>query len=124
MRVAVATAASLAALAMAGGAPAADIGANDDTGKFAADGGRASSSADGRRRAEAVGDDGALPAERPDVDPGRRRARPAIPIAQLAGLHVTLAVYPYPPREIEDGTATAGGFAAWLDAASRSATRR
>ena len=32
---------AVAALALAGGAPAADIGANDDTGKYAADGGSA-----------------------------------------------------------------------------------
>ena len=38
----------------------------------------------------------------------------AIPIAELAGLQVSLAVYPYPPREVEDGTATPSGFAAWL----------
>ena len=39
MRKTVATAMALAVLALAGGASAADIGANDDTGKFAADGG-------------------------------------------------------------------------------------
>ena len=39
MRLAVTTAVWLAALVLAGGATAAGIGANDDTGKFAADGG-------------------------------------------------------------------------------------
>ena len=39
MRTAVAAAVGLAALAIAGGALAADIGANDDTGKYAADAG-------------------------------------------------------------------------------------
>jgi len=35
-------------------------------------------------------------------------------VAELAGLHVALAVYPYPPRQIEDGTATPAAFATWL----------
>ena len=39
MRTTVAMAMFLAVLALTGGASAADIGANDDTGKFAADGG-------------------------------------------------------------------------------------
>ena len=66
----------LAALALAGGAPAADIGANDDTGKFAADSGLGVLRSDGRHRAEAVRDDDALRPERPDDDPGRGGARP------------------------------------------------
>ncbi len=38
----------------------------------------------------------------------------AIPAAEKAGLRVVLAVYPYPPRDIEDGTARPVDFAAWL----------
>ena len=57
-------------------APAADIGANDDTGKFAADAGAVFFAPDGRPRAEAVRDDDAVRPERPDDDPGRGGARP------------------------------------------------
>ena len=71
--------------------------------------------ADERARAEAVGDDDALRAERPDDDPGRRRPRPRRPDSRSSpGSGSSLAVYPYPPREIEDGIATPSGFAAWL----------
>ena len=72
----VATAVCLAALALAGSAPAADIGANDDTGKFAADAGAVFFAQMGALGLEAVGDDDALRAERSDDDPGRRGTRP------------------------------------------------
>jgi hypothetical protein len=54
-----------------------------------------------------------LPSDPTTIQDGDALDR-AVPIAQLAGLQVSLAVYPYPPREVEDGTATASGFAAWL----------
>ncbi len=44
----------------------------------------------------------------------------AIPIAQHAGIKVTLAVYPYPPRELESGLATPAAFAAWLTLVAQS----
>ena len=99
----------LAALALAGSAPAADVGANDDTGKFAADAGAvffAQMGALGLK--QSVMTVRFMPSD-PIDDPGRGALDRAIPVAELAGLHVALAVYPYPPREIEDGTATPAG---------------
>ena len=106
----VAMAVCLAALALAGSAPAADVGANDDTGKFAADARRGLLRPDGRARAEAVRDDDALPPERSDDDPGRRRARPRDPGRRARRPPASRSPsIPYPPREIEDGTATPAG---------------
>ena len=114
MRLAVATAVWLAALVLAGGATAAGIGANDDTGKFAADGGTLffSQMADLGLK-QSVMTVRFLPSD-PTSIPDGDALDSAIPVAQLAGLRVTLAVYPYPPRQIEDGTARPRPFAAWL----------
>ena len=98
----------------AGAASAADIGANDDTGKFAADGGAvffSQMAALGLK--QSVMTTRFLPSEPTMIQDGDALDR-AIPVAELAGLHVALAVYPYPPREIEDGTATPASFASWL----------
>ena len=113
----------MAALALAGGAAAAGIGANDDTGKFAADGGALffSQMADLGLK-QSVMTVRFLPSD-PTAIPDGDALDQAIPVAQLAGLRVTLAVYPYPPRQIEDGTARPRPFAAWLPR-SPSATRR
>ena len=114
MRTTAATAVCLAALALTGGASAADIGANDDTGKFAADGGAlffSQMSALGLK--QSVMTTRFLPSDPTAIQDGAALDR-AVPIAQLAGLNVSLAVYPYPPREIEDGTATPASFATWL----------
>ena len=54
-----------------------------------------------------------MPSDPTTIQDGEALDR-AIPVAELAGLHVALAVYPYPPREIEDGTATPAAFATWL----------
>ena len=114
VRLAVTTAAWLAALALAGGAAAAGIGANDDTGKFAADGGTLffSQMADLGLK-QSVMTVRFLPSDPTSIPDGDALDQ-AIPVAQLAGLRVTLAVYPYPPRQIEDGTARPRPFAAWL----------
>ena len=99
----------LAALALAGSAPAADVGANDDTGKFAADSGAVffgQMGAIGLK--QSVMTTRFLPSDPMTIQDGEALDR-AIPVAELAGLHVALAVYPYPPREIEDGTATPAG---------------
>ena len=114
MRITVATAVCLAMLALAGGAAAADIGANDDTGKFSADGGEvffAQMSALGLK--QSVMTTRFVPSQPTTIQDGDSLDR-AVPVAQLAGLQVSLAVYPYPPREIEDGSATPSGFADWL----------
>jgi hypothetical protein len=102
------------ALATAGAAAAADIGANDDTGKYAADSGAVffpQMSALGLK--QSVMTTRFLPSSPTTIQDGDALDR-AIPIAELAGLRVSLAVYPYPPRELEDGTATPAAFAAWL----------
>ncbi len=109
VRRAVAAAVSVAALAIAGGAPAADIGANDDTGKYAADAGAVffpQMAALGLK--QSVMTTRFVPSDPTAIQDGEALDR-AIPIAELAGLRVALAVYPYPPREMEDGTATPAG---------------
>lgn len=109
-----AAAVSVAALAIAGHAPAADIGANDDTGKYAADAGAvffSQMAALGLK--QSVMTTRFTAGDRSAIQDGDALDR-AIPIAQLAGVRVSLAVYPYPPRELEDGTATPAAFAAWL----------
>ena len=114
MRRTVATAVSIAALMTTSAAIAADIGANDDTGKYAADAGALffpQMAALGLK--QSVMTTRFLPSEPTTIQDGNALDR-AIPIAQLAGLRVSLAVYPYPPREVEDGIATPQAFAAWL----------
>jgi hypothetical protein len=114
VRLAVTTAAWLLALALAGGAAAAGIGANDDTGKFADDNGTLffSQMADLGLK-QSVMTVRFLPSD-PTAIPDDEALDKSIPVAQLAGLRVTLAVYPYPPHQIEDGTARPASFAAWL----------
>lgn len=109
-----AAAVSAAALVIAGGASAADVGANDDTGKWAADPGAVffpQMAALGLR--QSVMTTKFVPSEPLTIQDQDALDR-AIPAAQLAGLRVVLAVYPYPPREVEDGLARPGAFAAWL----------
>jgi len=101
-------------LAAAGGAAAAEIGANDDTGKYAADAGALffpQMAALGLK--QSVMTTRFVPSEPTTVQDGAMLDL-AVPIAQLAGLRVSLAVYPYPPREVEEGLATPEGFGAWL----------
>ncbi|CAN5300890.1 hypothetical protein BH09ACT13_BH09ACT13_04450 [soil metagenome] len=115
MRTFIAAAAStLALLAGVSSAPAADIGANDDTGKYLADGG-ASLYAD----MAAIGLSQIVLAARfkpsePLVVQDRRYLDRTIPRAVAAGLRVVLAVYPYPPRELEAGLATPAFFGAYV----------
>jgi len=114
VRTTMAAAASAAALVIAGGASAADIGANDDTGKYAADSGAvffARMAGLGLR--QSVMTARFVPSE-PTAIQDREALDKAIPAAHLAGLRVSLAVYPYPPRELEVGLATPESFAAWL----------
>jgi len=106
--------ACVVALTIAGAAAAADIGSNDDTGKYAADSGVVFFS---RMAAlglkQSVMTTRFLPSSPTTIQDGAALDG-AIPVAQLAGLRVSLAVYPYPAREVEDGTATPAAFAAWL----------
>jgi len=110
----VTTAAWLTALALAGGAAAASIGANDDTGKFADDNGTLFfSQMANLGLKQSVMTVRFLPSD-PTAIPDDEALDRAITVAQFAGLRVTLAVYPYPPHQIEDGTARPAVFAAWL----------
>ena len=105
-------------LALAGGARSRrDVGANDDTGKYAADAGASFYARDGGARPAPDGRHRALAAERP-----ARRSRSGrsstvtVAAARAAGLDVVFATYPYPPREVEAGLAPPEAFGAWLSA--------
>jgi len=113
-RLCVAAALVAGALALTGSATAADIGANDDTGKYAADAGAsfyAEMAELGLR--QAVVTVRWLPS-----DPLALRERPLLDLtvaaARVAGLDVVFATYPYPPREVEAGLARPEAFADWL----------
>jgi hypothetical protein len=116
---AAATGFTVALLAGASVAIAADVGANDDSAKHAADGGAA------------MYDEMAALGLRQTVIAVRFRPREAlviqdkpqldriIPTAHRAGLRVVLAVYPYPPREIEAGFGNPTLFASYVAAVAR-----
>ncbi|MBA3380687.1 MAG: hypothetical protein H0T97_02300 [Actinobacteria bacterium] len=116
---AAATALTVALLAGASAAPAADVGANDDSAKFAADGGLTM-----YRQMAAVGLRQTVigvrfkPSEALVIQDKQLLDR-AIPNALDAGLRVVLAVYPYPPREIEAGLATPSLFASYVSAVAQ-----
>jgi hypothetical protein len=102
------------ALACATAAQATDVGANDDTGKFAADGGAAfyqQMAALGLRQTVisvrwAPSDPLGLPEE--------GMLDTTVAAATAAGLRVVFATYPYPPRELEAGLAKPAAFGTWL----------
>ena len=102
-----------------GSARAAEIGANDDTGKFAADGGGAFF-----ERMTALGLTQTvmtvrfLPDE-PRTIQGREFLDRAIPEARRSGLKVVLAVYPYPPRSLTRTRAEVGAFADYVALVAR-----
>ena len=103
-------------LAGAAIAPAADVGANDDSAKHAADHGAAM-----YREMAAVGLRQTVigvrfkPSEAVVIQDKRLLDR-IIPNALDAGLRVVLAVYPYPPREIEAGLGSPALFASYVSA--------
>jgi hypothetical protein len=102
------------ALAGAGTAAAADIGANDDGGKFAPDAGAAS-----YREMAAIGmRETILTVRWVPSDPLGLADRPLLDLtvaaARSAGLRVVFATYPYPPRELSGGPALPEAFGAWL----------
>ena len=93
---------------------AADVGANDDSAKFEADSGAAlyGRMADLGLRRTVIGvrfvpSDALTVQDKPQLDR-------AIASATEAGLEVVLAVYPYPPREIEAGQGSPGVFASYV----------
>lgn len=102
------------ALACATTATAADIGANDDAGKFAPDAG-----ASLYREMAAVGmRETVITVRWLPSDPLGLADRPLLDLtvaaARTAGLRVVFAAYPFPPREVADGLATPAAFGAWL----------
>ena len=104
------------ALALATTASAVDFGANDDTGKYAADGGATFFSqlagAGLKQNVMTIRwqpSAGAVIPDKPFLDR-------AVPAAVAAGIKPIFAVYPYPPSEIEQGLASPSAFAGWLGA--------
>ena len=103
------------AIVVAGAAPAARIGANDDTGKWSADSAGFFAKMAGLELEQSVMTTRWIPSD-PLTIQDQHALDTAIPIAEREGLRVVLAVYPYPPREVEDGTARPAAFASWLTA--------
>jgi hypothetical protein len=95
---------------------AADVGANDDSAKYAADGGAAmygEMAALGLR--QTVIGVRWVPSQAVVIQDKELLDR-VIPNAVGAGLDVILAVYPYPPREIEAGLGSPSLFASYVGA--------
>jgi hypothetical protein len=116
----VAAACALALLAGASSsARAADVGANDDSAKYAADGGAAM-----YREMAALGLRQTVIGVRfrpsqPLVIQDKELLDRAVPNALHAGLRVVLAIYPYPPREIEAGLGSPAFFGAYVSTVAR-----
>jgi hypothetical protein len=97
-------------------APAADVGANDDSAKYAPDGGVAM-----YEEMRALGLTQTVIGVRfvpsdPMVVQDKQLLDVAIENAHAAGLRVVLAAYPYPPREIEAGLGSPALFAGYVGA--------
>ncbi len=106
----------LAGALLAAAAPAAEIGANDDSGKFEADAGAAQYA-----RMAALGlRQVVIPVRFRPSEPLVIQDKPlldqTIPAALSAGLKVVLAVYPYPPRELEARLGSASLFGSYAAA--------
>ena len=111
---AVTTVVTAALLAGASVGVAADVGANDDSAKFAPDSGAAlygrMSALDLRQTVIGV----RFVPSQPVVIQDKLMLDRAIASATAAGLRVVLAVYPYPPREIEAGLGSPSLFASYV----------
>ena len=111
-------------LACAAAASATEIGANDDTGKFAPDAGATFY----REMAAAGLQEAVITVRWVPSDPVGLRDRPLLDLtvaaARSAGLDVVFATYPYPPREVADGLARPDAFGAWLAELARAVPRR
>ncbi len=97
-------------------APAADIGANDDSGKYAADGGVAMYAQMSALGLEQVVIGVRFVPSEPMVIQGKQQLDHAITNALAAGLRVVLAVYPYPAQEIQAGFGSPSMFAGYVGA--------
>ncbi len=85
---------------LAGSAAAADVGANDDTGKYAEDGGGAFFERMSRLGLRQTVMTVRYQPDEPDTIQGRPFLDKAVPEATRQGLKVVFAVYPYPPRAL------------------------
>ena len=111
---AAATALAVALLCGASVAVAADVGANDDAAKHADDGGGALyAEMAGLGLTQTVIGVRFVPSEAVVIQQKPLLDR-AIAAARAAGLRVVLAVYPYPPREIEAGLSSPSMFASYV----------
>jgi hypothetical protein len=107
------------ALYLSGTAAAVEFGANDDTGKYDADGGAAfyaEMAAAGLKQSVITvrWTPGAFGI------PERELLERTVPAAVAAGVRPVFAVYPYPPSAVEGGGADPGAFADWLGDVARS----
>ena len=111
---ALATVVAAALLAGASAARASDVGANDDSAKFEPDGGAAmyARMAELGLRQTVIGVR-FVPSDALVIQDKALLDR-AIASATDAGLEVVLAVYPYPPREIEAGRSSASLFGSYV----------
>jgi hypothetical protein len=110
---------ALFAGALLGGAataPAAKVGANDDSGKYAEDAGAAMYAEMAQLGLRQV----VIPVRFKPSDPLTIQDKPlldrTIPAALHAGLEVVIAAYPYPPRELEAGIGTPSLFGSYVGA--------
>ena len=101
------------ALTFATTASAVDFGANDDTGKYAADGGTAFF---GQMKATGLSQNVMTVRWTPGsaAIPDQAFLDDAVPTAVAAGIKPIFAVYPYPPSAIESGGADPAAFADWV----------
>ncbi|MBA2333284.1 MAG: hypothetical protein H0V94_10905 [Actinobacteria bacterium] len=117
--VACACVALFATIGASGAAAGVQFGANDDTGKYSADGGAvffSQMAATGlKQNVMTVRWKPSDPTNIPD----QAALDLAVPIAVAAGIEVVFAVYPYPPSELEAGGISHLAFAAWLDTLAR-----
>src|SRR5918992_3611376 len=118
-RRAVATAFLVALLIGATPAPAADVGANDDSAKFAADGGAAMYAQMAEMGLEQTVIAVRFKPSQPMLIQDKQLLDRTIEEALDAGLRVVLAVYPYPPREIEAGLGSPAMFGAYVSTVAR-----
>ena len=99
-------------------AAAVDFGANDDTGKYAADAGAqffAQMAAAGLKQNVITVRWTPGSSEIPERDVLER----AVSAAAAAGVRPVFAVYPYPPSAVGRGGAGARAFAAWFEGVAR-----
>lgn len=107
------------ALAAGSAVPAAEFGANDDTARYQADGGDSFYAAmAGLGLHQSVIGVRWQPSD-PFTIPFAEQLDGVVDVATEHGIRVVLALYPYPPRELEVGFASPPAFASWAAAVVR-----